>query len=92
MVTDFEGAEVRYRHVAGITTGMDVVWKLESRAEGTHIVILHDWSGPEWPIVGGLAARAVIGPRFIHVVAARTLSGIKQAAETGAETPGEIHD
>jgi hypothetical protein len=89
MVTDFEAAEVRYRHIAGITTGMDVVWKLEPRADGTHIVILHDWSGPEWPVVGGFAARAVIGPRFIHVVAARTLSGIKRAAEASRNTPGD---
>ncbi len=88
MVTDVDQAEVRYRHVDGITTGMDVVWKLEPRGGGTHIVILHDWSGPGWPIIGGFAAGAVIGPHFIHVVAARTLAGIKRAAETSAEAVG----
>jgi hypothetical protein len=89
MVTRPDAAEVRYRHVAGITTGMDVLWKLEEREGGTHITILHDWRGPRWPLIGGLAARAVIGPRFIHVVADRTLEGIKRAAEAENETGGE---
>ena len=67
----------------GITTGMDVLWKLEDGESGTHIAILHEWDGPRWPLVGGLAARAVIGPRFIHVVAGRTLAGIKWTLEAG---------
>jgi hypothetical protein len=88
MVTRPEVAEVRYRHVAGITAGMDVLWKLEEREGGTHITILHDWSGPRWPLIGGVAARAVIGPRFIHVVAGRTLDSIKRAMEAGTGTSG----
>ena len=89
MVTEPEAAEVRYRHVAGITAGMDVLWKLEEREGGTHITILHDWDGPRWPLIGGVAAREVIGPRFIHVVAGRTLEGIKRVVEAEAGRGGE---
>lgn len=83
MTTDEEKATVRYRHVDGITTGMDVVWSLEERPGGTRIVIVHVWEGPAWPVVGGPAARLVIGPRFIHVVAGRTLAGIRAHVEAG---------
>lgn len=83
MVTDHEAAEIRYRHVAGITRGMDVLWTLEEVEDGrrTRIVILHDWDGPGWPLVGGFAARRVIGPYFIRVVADRTLAGVRREAE-----------
>jgi len=84
METDFGTARVRYRHVEGITRGMDVAWRLEPEADGTRIVIVHDWEGPAWPLVGGLAARRVIGPGFVRVVADRTLAGLRRAAERRA--------
>jgi uncharacterized membrane protein len=76
---------IRYRHVAGITTGMDVRWEL-SAAAGTNggsvaVEIVHEWAGPGWPLVGRLAADAVIGPVFIHGIASRTLAGIRRRAE-----------
>lgn len=86
MRVDPDDGVVRYRHVGGITTGMDVEWRLTPDGDGTRIVILHDWTGPGWPLVGGFAARRVIGPRFVHVVAGRTLAGIKRAVESGADT------
>lgn len=74
--------EVRYRHIAGITAGMDVRWTLTpGRAGGTEVRIVHLWRGPWWPLVGGIAASAVIGPVFIHGIASRTLAGIARAAE-----------
>src|SRR4051794_23651566 len=75
-----EGA-VRYRHVRGITTGMDVVWRLEPVERGTDVTIVHNWSGPEWPLVGAAAASLVIGPVFIHGIASRTLAGIARHVE-----------
>lgn len=87
MAVDREAGEIRYRHVAGITEGMDVLWTLEAAGPSrggvprTRIVVLHDWDGPGWPLVGGLAARRVIGPHFIRVVADRTLAGVRRAAE-----------
>ncbi|UCF21291.1 MAG: hypothetical protein JSU87_07895 [Gemmatimonadota bacterium] len=73
---------VRYRHVAGITKGMDVEWRFHDQGAHTRVEIVHDWSsGPRWPLVGRFAANRVIGPIFIHQVAGLTLAGIKRAAE-----------
>ena len=72
---------VRFRHVRGITTGMDVEWSFESTDGGTRVRIVHVWNGPPWPVIGDVAARAVIGPVFVHGIAARTLAGLARAAE-----------
>ena len=73
--------EVRYRHIEGITRGMDVVWQVVSRGNETDVTIVHEWQGPRWPLVGGLAADLVIGPVFIHGIASRTLAGIARHVE-----------
>ena len=73
---------IRFRHVGGITTGMDVEWSFEPAATGTHVRILHVWNGWNIPALGSLAARAVIGPIFIHGIASRTLAGLARAAES----------
>ncbi len=70
---------VHYRHVRGITAGMDVVWRVQPMNGGTEVTIVHDWSGPRWPLIGPSAARWVIGPVFIHGIASRTLAGIAKA-------------
>jgi Polyketide cyclase / dehydrase and lipid transport len=75
-----EGA-VRYRHVRGITAGMDVVWRFDPIGGGTEVTIVHDWEGPRWPLVGRAAASLVIGPVFIHGIASRTLAGIARHVE-----------
>lgn len=72
---------VRYRHVRGITAGMDVVWRLAPLAGGTEVTIVHQWSGPDWPLIGGTAANWVIGPVFIHGIASLTLAGIARHVE-----------
>ena len=73
--------EVRYRHIRGVTRGMDVVWKLVPDAMGTHVSIVHEWDGPPWPVLRRPAANWVIGPVFVHGIASRTLAGIKGAVE-----------
>jgi ribosome-associated toxin RatA of RatAB toxin-antitoxin module len=75
---------VLYRHVRGITTGMTVEWRFTATGNGTtRVEIVHDWpEGPRWPLVGRIAAEWVIGPHFIHAVAARTLEGIRREVET----------
>jgi ribosome-associated toxin RatA of RatAB toxin-antitoxin module len=85
MTVDQPAGEIRYRHVRGITRGMDVVWRLEADGGGSgnavDVEIVHTWEGPRWPLIGHLAANLVIGPIFIHGIASRTLAGIKHAAE-----------
>ena len=75
---------VHYRHVRGITTGMDVVWRIQPADGGTEVTIVHDWTGPRWPLIGAAAAAWVIGPVFIHGIASRTLAGIRRAVESGS--------
>ena len=74
-------ASIRYRHVRGTTTGMDVEWTFEPARDGTLVRIVHAWNGPAWPLIGELAARGVIGPVFVHGIASRTLAGLARAAE-----------
>lgn len=78
------GAEeplIRFRHVDGITAGMEVEWSFHPGRGGTRVRIVHVWNGPRWPLVGGLAARAVIAPVFVHGIASRTLAGLARVAE-----------
>jgi hypothetical protein len=84
MTIDRPAGEIRYRHVRGITRGMDVVWRLTRADGGVDTEIVHTWSGPHWPLIGRLAADFVIGPVFIHGIASRTLAGIKRAVEGSA--------
>ena len=81
MSVDRRAREIRYRHVRGITRRTDVVWRLVEEPGGVAVTIVHAWAGPAWPFIGGLAARLVIGPVFIHGIASRTLAGIKREAE-----------
>jgi uncharacterized membrane protein len=83
MTVDPARATIRYRHVQGLTTGMDVRWELADAGSGggVRVRVVHEWDGPPWPLVGRLAARAVIGPVFVHGIAARTLAGLRRHAE-----------
>ncbi|GAC1514843.1 MAG: hypothetical protein NVS1B4_03530 [Gemmatimonadaceae bacterium] len=73
---------IRFRHVQGVTAGMEVEWTFKPVADGSTIVrIVHVWDGPRWPVIGGLAAVTVIGPVFVHGIATRTLAGLAAAAE-----------
>ncbi|MEX0891677.1 MAG: SRPBCC family protein [Gemmatimonadota bacterium] len=90
MTCDAREPVVRYRHVDGITTGMDVVWSFEALdADTTHVRIVHAWPGPPWPLIGGVAWRAVIAPVFVSVIAGRTLAGVAREAERRAAAESE---
>src|SRR5512132_3430643 len=86
MTVDDRAPAVRFRHVGGITTGMDVEWSFvpviaAGGAAATRVRILHVWDGPRWPGIGVFAATAVTGPVFVHGIATRTLAGLARAAE-----------
>jgi hypothetical protein len=88
MSVDEHRPAVLYCHVAGITTGMDVVWSFEDAGDGTtRVRIVHEWEGgPRWPLPGFVRrwiASAIIGPVFVSAVARRTLAGIGRAVEQG---------
>ena len=75
---------IRFRHIGGITKGMDVEWRFEPRNGGTQVELVHAWDGPRWPLIGVLAATTVIGPVFVHGIATRTLAGLARIAERDA--------
>ena len=81
MTVDEARPAIRFRHIGGITTAMDVEWTFDEVRDGTHVRLLHVWDGPRWPLIGVVAATAVIGPVFIHGIASRTLAGLAAAAE-----------
>ena len=84
MRIDRDAPAVRYRHVGGVTRGMEVEWAFSPEREGgAAVTITHVWDGPPWPLVRTAAANAVIGPVFIHSIAQRTLAGIARVAERG---------
>jgi ribosome-associated toxin RatA of RatAB toxin-antitoxin module len=72
---------IRFRHIGGITRGMDVEWTFNPAPGGTHVRIVHVWNGPNVPVVGMWAAMYVIGPVFVHGIASRTLDGLARVAE-----------
>ena len=75
---------VRYRHVKGITSNMDVRWEFEPVGDQTLMRVVHEWSGPAWPLISTIAADVVIGPAFISAIARRTLAGVAREAERRA--------
>jgi hypothetical protein len=84
MRIDCDAPAVRYRHVRGVTRGMDVEWAFSPVSERqVAVTITHVWDGPPWPVLHGPAANLLIGPLFIHAIAQRTLAGIARVAESG---------
>jgi len=81
---------IRFRHVRGITAGMDVEWTFAPHEAGTLVRIVHVWNGPPWPVIGGIAAHGVIGPVFVHGIASRTLAGLARAAEHTGESASSV--
>jgi ribosome-associated toxin RatA of RatAB toxin-antitoxin module len=81
MAVDDEAPTVRFRHIEGITTGMDVEWTFTPHESGTLVRVFHVWDGPGWPFIGVPLAVGVIGPVFVHGIASRTVAGLKTIAE-----------
>lgn len=94
MDSDPDVPVVRYRHIGGITRGMDVRWEfVPVLGGGTLVRVIHEWDGPRWPLIRRFAANVVIGPHFVSAIAERTLAGVCAAAEAAgaAGGPAERH-
>lgn len=86
---DAASRTIRFRHVGGVTRGMDVLWTLrperDGALEGTRASITHDLEfrlGPA--LVGRFLAERVIAPQFIEPIAGATLRRFKALAEARA--------
>jgi ribosome-associated toxin RatA of RatAB toxin-antitoxin module len=71
---------IRFKHVRGITRGMDVLWTIEPEEKGTRARIYHDLD-LKWPVIGPWFAEQVIARLFIDPIAGRTLVSFKNIAE-----------
>jgi uncharacterized membrane protein len=71
---------IEFTHTGGVTRGMRVAWRFEPNEGGWNVSIEHELE-LAWPLIGGLAARRVIGPQFVEAIARRTLSRVKELAE-----------
>ena len=71
---------IRYRHVWGVTQGMDVTWTFVPGPRSVAVRIDHEWT-PAWPLIGPPIADHVIGPHFVGAIASKTLDTIKTIVE-----------
>jgi len=67
--------EIRFRHLGGPTTGMEVGWTIDVVPGGCRVQIAHEFS-PRLRVVAPLLDRLVVRP-----IAARTLASFKALAE-----------
>lgn len=71
---------IRFRHIGGVTKGMDVAWTFNVKDGAVDVTIDHDFE-PPWPLVGDVIANHIIGPHFIEAIAGKTLATIKGIVE-----------
>jgi ribosome-associated toxin RatA of RatAB toxin-antitoxin module len=72
---------LRFQHLGGATSGMDVTWRIEpagAARDSCRVTIEHDFT-PSWP-GGGLWAR-LVERGFVRPIAGRTLATFKALAE-----------
>lgn len=77
---------IQFRHVRGVTTGMEVEWSFEDLQDAVRVRILHDLR-LSWPLIGPFAAERIIGPIFVANIAGKTLRRIKEIAEAEVRAP-----
>lgn len=75
---------ITFRHVRGVTRGMEVEWRLVARGDQVHVTIDHEWN-PGWPLIGQWAARQ-IGALFVQNIADKTLRCIRDQVEGREES------
>jgi aromatase len=74
---------LRFRHVRGVTRGMDVTWHIRPAPAGSRVSIDHEFSR-SLPLVGPDALPALVDRYFVRPIAGRTLATFKALAERQA--------
>lgn len=77
-----ERRSITFRHIRGVTRGMDVAWAIAagSRAGTVEVRIWHRFC-PGWPLVPDWLIGRVVGEFFVDAIATRTLRRIREIAE-----------
>lgn len=78
---------IRYRHIGGLTRGMEVEWTFQPEREGVHVRIVHDFR-LDCPLIGRPLGHYVVGKFFVKAIAGRTLVTIKQRIEGRSNRAG----
>lgn len=94
---DRAAGTIHFRHVGGITRGMEVLWTLrperDGAREGTRAAITHDLDFRLGPApVGRFLAERVIARQFIEPIAGATLRRFKAIAESAAPAAAPAFD
>ena len=84
---DPDALTIRFRHVRGITRGMDVLWSFMPERGGTLARVDHDLEF-RVPLVGRWLADRVIAREFIEPIVAKTLACFRALAESRAQADG----
>lgn len=71
---------VHYHHVGGLTRGMEVEWIIERDGDRVRVTIVHEMSLTT-PVVRSLVGRWITGRFFVHHIAGRTLSRMREIVE-----------
>jgi ribosome-associated toxin RatA of RatAB toxin-antitoxin module len=74
---------IAFRHLRGWTRGMDVEWTFEPIAGGTRVTIEHRLTFL-FPVASAWLGKHLVSDYFVHGVAAKTLTRMKQLAEATA--------
>jgi uncharacterized membrane protein len=88
---DMEQSRVLYRHIGGVTRGMEVEWLIRPVGPGAGVTIVHRFA-PPWPWPGPWIATHIVCGFFVHAIADSTLAGIKRACERAAQHDLQVAD
>ncbi len=75
---------LRFRHLRGVTRGMDVTWRIVPEGEGSRITLEHDFRRP-LPLLGEEFLPRFVDRYFTRPIAGRTLRTFKALAEGSPE-------
>ncbi|MGH2374294.1 MAG: SRPBCC family protein, partial [bacterium] len=78
-----EEHRITFRHLKGITKGMEVEWRFAPAGEAVDVALTHDLV-MRWTLVGRLVSDLVVGPIYIDYIARKTLAAVKARAEAAA--------
>lgn len=85
--TDHDDLRLRFRHVRGLSRGMDVTWHIRplDGGAGSDVSIEHHFQR-RLPLLGDELLPALVDRFFVRPIAGRTLATFKSLAEGGTPT------
>lgn len=78
--SDDQDLRLHFRHVRGVTRGMQVTWHIRPDGPGAQVTIEHDFRRP-LPLLGSELLPRFVNRFFVRPIAGRTLTTFKALAE-----------